>query len=103
MNIENQFLNEQFVQYQSLKTKEAQQKFWKQFENNFQDLSDADKEKSKEGWLKNVSTIENRLTEIDTQLEKQKQQIFEIFPSNSEETHLIELLLRKMNVSFNLK
>lgn len=97
----NKFLLTQIDQFSKLKSKEEKAAFWADFSNYFDNLSEKEQTNVQQEWKTNVNQINNRLNEISKQLNEQK--TIEIFPKNKEETLLIEKLLLKMNVSYNLK
>lgn len=101
MMTKDKFISAQIDQFSKLKTKEEKSTFWIGFSKYFDDLTEEEQANVQQNWKANVKQINNRLNEISKQLTEQK--TIEIFPKNEEETLLIENLLLKMNVSYNLK
>jgi len=97
----NSFLSKQIDQFSTLKSDEEKATFWAGFSKHFDDLTEEEQTNAQQEWKKNVERVNDRLKEISTQLNNEK--TIEIFPKNAVETRLIESLLSKMNVAYQLK
>ena len=65
------------------------------------DLTEKEQTNAQQEWEKSLKRIKRRLKEVSMQSKAHK--TIEIFSKNEEETHLIEALLSKMNVTHSFK
>lgn len=98
--MENSFLNKQFETFKTLSTKAEKDAFLKDYKKSFDILNEEEKNAAQENWEGNIVAIKNRVQEIRKEIEDKKSIIT---VKDKEERQLIEILLKKMNIQFELQ
>jgi predicted DNA-binding protein YlxM (UPF0122 family) len=99
--IKNPILKKQFEQFSKLGPEAGQKAFWESFSKDFDSMSEEEQENMRQAWMENMENVEKRLKDIGKKLDNEVAEI-SVFPANAEEAQLIEALLSRMNVRYNV-
>lgn len=101
IQIKNKFLKEQFKAFQKAGTEEEKIAFLKEYEVVFETLNHEEKANTRQDWLTNLEATRNRFQTIKEELETSQKSI-KVLPKDKEEQELVAILLKKMNIQFEL-
>ena len=98
--IQNPLLKKHFDEFSKIGSEAEKRAFWEHFDSDFETLSETAKDAARQDWKSNLSNVEKRLKEIGKQLDEAI--AIQVFPANKEERKLIEALLSRMNVKYQV-
>ena len=90
-----------FETFKTLSTKEEKDAFLKTHKTSFSTLNEEEKKATRENWKENVTAIKDQVQGIKEEAQDRKS-VITILPKDREERQLIETLLEKMNIQFEL-
>lgn len=101
VTINNKYLQSQFEAFSKLKSEEEKKAFVEQSKQDFSTLDNAQQQDVQQAFKNNLSDVDNRLKAIHQEIKSIK--TLEVYPNSEEEIHLLEALLKKMNIRFAFK
>lgn len=100
--IKNKYLKSKFEHYKNLSTKVEEEDYWTKAKVEYDTMSEAEQETIRSAFKDNLVAINNKLKEIDEEIQSYKKTI-EVYPKNEEEVQLLEMVLKKMGIGFVLR